>query len=59
MKKIIWLVCAISSMASCGCAFERGHDQPDNHLSPQAQDEQPDYMENNAFLEDPNYPQNH
>ncbi len=63
MKKILWLVCAAGLTAASGCAFERGRDQPGDHLSPQAQDEQPDYMDrgvldHGVFPVEPDNPKN-
>jgi len=63
MKIIPWLVCAGSLTVASGWAFDRDRHQPDNHVSPQAQDEQPHSMDpgvldHGVFPENPDNPQN-
>jgi hypothetical protein len=58
MEKFLWLACVAGLLGSSGCASERGRDQSVGQLSPQAQDEEPDYMDSGAFPVDPDYPEN-
>jgi hypothetical protein len=63
LNKILGLVCAAGLTAASGCAFDRGRHQADHRLSPQAQDEQPHYidhgvLDHGVFPENPDYPQN-